>query len=273
MEILLIVRQPKVSILMNCYNGEKYLEQAIQSVRAQSYSNWEIEFWDNCSHDQSREIANSFNDKRIHYHCAPKHTTLGAARMAAQQYLRGEWIAVLDADDLWYPDKLEKQIILSQQAEHVASNPGLIYSLADILTKNDGSWQKTELYKHTPLPPPEGYIFNELVRYNFVPLVTVLMNRNAFFSSGGYLGKYTIVEDYSINLRIARAYRFAAISKPLAAYRVHNQAMSQLIKPWISDIEDIKVKLEHWKRPDAVWGAFISATRTINNFVSGWRKN
>ena len=68
---------PLVSILMNCYNGEKYLHEAIDSVLAQTYKNWELIFWDNRSSDRSAEIFKSYNDKRLKYTCRINILILG----------------------------------------------------------------------------------------------------------------------------------------------------------------------------------------------------
>ena len=73
------VRYPLVSILMNCFNGEKYLRQAIESVLSQSYKNWELVFWDNRSTDSSAAIVNGYKDSRIRYFLSPTHTSFGAA--------------------------------------------------------------------------------------------------------------------------------------------------------------------------------------------------
>jgi len=71
---------PLVTVVMNCYNGEKYLQKAIESVLSQTYSNWEIIFWDNQSHDKSAEIFKSYKDRRFKYFLAPKHTVRYEAR-------------------------------------------------------------------------------------------------------------------------------------------------------------------------------------------------
>ena len=68
--------KPLVSIIVNCYNGEKYLQDAINSIYAQSYQNWEIIFWDNLSTDKSAEIFKSFKDSRLKYYCASSHTSI-----------------------------------------------------------------------------------------------------------------------------------------------------------------------------------------------------
>ena len=87
-----------VSIIMNCYNCAKYLEEAIDSIYAQSYDNWEIIFWDNCSTDNSALIAKSY-DSKLKYFLAKEHTALGRARNLAIKEAKGGYIAFLDSDD------------------------------------------------------------------------------------------------------------------------------------------------------------------------------
>ena len=67
--------EPFVSILMNCFNGEIYLREALKSILAQTYQNWELIFWDNQSTDQSADIFKSYKDDRLKYYYSPKHTT------------------------------------------------------------------------------------------------------------------------------------------------------------------------------------------------------
>src|SRR3990167_1275331 len=105
------IAKPLVSIVMNCYNSEKYLREAIDSIFAQTYQHWEIIFWDNASVDASAEIAKSYDD-RLHYYRGTETVPLYAARNKALEKCNGEFIAFLDCDDLWLPRKLEKQIPL-----------------------------------------------------------------------------------------------------------------------------------------------------------------
>ena len=88
--------KPLVSILMNCYNGEKFLSEALNSVIKQTYDNWELIFWDNQSSDKSSKIFKEFKDKRFKYYYSDKHTGLGEARYKAFKYLTGEFIAAAD---------------------------------------------------------------------------------------------------------------------------------------------------------------------------------
>ena len=99
--------EPIVSIIMNCYNGETYLDESISSILSQTYKNWELIFWDNKSQDKSAEIFKKYNDKRLKYFYAKEHTTLYKARNLAIEKSSGEFIAFLDTDDLWSSNKLE----------------------------------------------------------------------------------------------------------------------------------------------------------------------
>ena len=102
--------EPLVSVIMNCLNCERYLNEAIDSVRAQTYSNWEIIFWDNASNDRSASIVKEYNDPRIHYFRGDKTILVYAARNKALSQCHGEFIAFLDCDDIWMTEKLSKQI-------------------------------------------------------------------------------------------------------------------------------------------------------------------
>ena len=134
----------KVSIIMNCFNGEKYLHSAIESVLKQTFKNWEIIFWDN----------------RSKYHFAPKHTTLHEARNCALKKATGEFIAFLDVDDEWLPNKLEHQIGLFKDPEigFVCSN----YFVQNIRKKK--KWKAIKKYI------PQGKVLDDLLKYYFVGL-------------------------------------------------------------------------------------------------------
>ena len=95
----------KISVLMNCFNGEKYLEEAILSVYNQSYNNWEIIFIDNCSTDGSATIAKSFSEK-LKYFKTSKNIQIRCCKKFGVEKC-GNYIAVLDSDDVWMPNMLE----------------------------------------------------------------------------------------------------------------------------------------------------------------------
>ena len=102
---------PQVSVIMNCYNGEKYLKQSLNSLVSQSFKNWELIFWNNKSNDRSEKILKNFKDKRIKYFKSKNFTKLYRARNLAIQKAKGKYICFLDVDDWWVKQKLQMQIV------------------------------------------------------------------------------------------------------------------------------------------------------------------
>ena len=103
---------PLVSVIINCHNGEKFLNKSIQSVINQTYNNWEIIFWDNKSTDKSEQIVRSFKDRRIKYFKSNKFQRLYKTRNLAIKNSKGKYLCFLDTDDLWNKNKLSAQINL-----------------------------------------------------------------------------------------------------------------------------------------------------------------
>ena len=114
-----------VSVIINCFNGEKYLREAIDSVYAQTYEDWEIIFWDNHSSDCSAEIAKSY-DHKLKYFLAKEHTSLGEARNLALQEANGDYVAFLDSDDKYLPDKIKVQLAAMQESGLILSFSGWV---------------------------------------------------------------------------------------------------------------------------------------------------
>lgn len=105
-----------VSIIMPSFNTGKYIMETIESVRAQSYKNWELIIVDDCSEDDTDEIVGKFlSDKRIHYLKNEMNRGAAFSRNIALKMAKGKWIAFLDSDDLWMPEKLEKQISFMEE--------------------------------------------------------------------------------------------------------------------------------------------------------------
>ena len=209
--------KPLVSVIMNCYNGEGYLQEAIDSIYVQTYQNWEVIFWDNASTDNSASIAKSY-DERIKYHLASKTTPLGEARNFALKKARGEYIAFLDCDDVWLSDKISSQVRL------IASDPNcaLVFSLCDVISKGgeciDIIPRKT---------PPSGYIFNSLIKENFIPFVSVMIDRTKYFDINGFDKKLKNSIDYDLFLRLSNKYKILFINKVLCQYRWHDSNLTR----------------------------------------------
>jgi len=222
--------EPLVSILMNCYNGEKFLEEAINSVLAQTYKNWELIFWDNQSTDQSAYILKSYNDPRIKYFLAPEHTDLGGGRAEAFQYLTGEFIAILDTDDIWLPQKLEKQVPLFEDPEI-----GIVIS--DTFFFNE----KTEKALYGNKPPPTGCVFEKLLTNYFVSFETVVFRRSTILKlPRAFDPDFGFIADFDLVVRLSRISKLEFCPEVLAKWRVHEDSST-----WESPITFVEER-EHW---------------------------
>lgn len=105
-----------VSIIMPSYNTANYIEASIESVRHQTYENWELIIVDDCSTDNTDEVVRPFlTDGRIRYLKNEQNSGAAVSRNQALREAKGKWIAFLDSDDLWLPEKLEKQVAFMEQ--------------------------------------------------------------------------------------------------------------------------------------------------------------
>lgn len=213
---------PTVSILANCYNGAKFLAEALESVYAQSYSDWEIIFCDNQSADESARIAKS-RDQRMRYFYAPQHTPLGAARNLAIEKATGEYIAFLDCDDVWLPQKLARQMELFNKSPELV----LVYSDSYIMTA-EGKITGRMFAKRKPFA---GRVYPQLLWQNFIPLLTTVARREAVVRAGGFCPDFHHAEDWDVFLRLAPLGPFDFVPDCLALYRVHNNSFH--LKNWV----------------------------------------
>lgn len=218
---------PLVSIVMNCFNGERYLREALDSVGAQSYANWEVIFWDNGSTDGSVEIARRF-DPRVRYFRAPETTSLGAARNLALQQGRGDFVAFLDVDDVWLPHTLDRQL-----SEMARTGCDVVYG--GIIFIDDAG---RDMGRYVP-SMKEGNLFDALLR-QFEIYVPAVMVRRAALDRTRLTFDPSIVasEEYCLFMQMAVTCRFCALAEPLAKYRVHDGGLTnRSISKWAVERE------------------------------------
>lgn len=112
-----------VSIIMPTYNCGKFIGETLESVLSQTYGNWEIIIIDDCSNDNTKEIVETYSskDERIKYFCLDVNSGAAVARTEAMKKAEGEYMAFLDSDDLWMPDKIEKQLKFMKSNEYAFS--------------------------------------------------------------------------------------------------------------------------------------------------------
>jgi len=215
-------KNPLVSVIMNCFNGEFFLKNSIESVLNQTYKNWELIFWDNKSTDKSAEIFNSYKDKRLKYFYADKHTSLYKARNLAIDEATGDFISFLDTDDLWSENKLELQMTYFE-------NPkvGLVFSNVWLFKKDVSN--KKLYFKNKKLP--RGYIFDQLIKEYSVGLATVVMRKASFVKlKEKFDERFYIIGDFDLFLRLSKLCIFESIQSPLAFVRVHSKSLTLVMK-------------------------------------------
>jgi len=209
---------PRVSILMNCYNGETYLRHSIESVISQTFDDWELIFWDNRSTDASADIFKSYSDPRLLYFLSSEHTDLGNARALAIKHIRGEFVGILDTDDVWLPNKLATQIPAFDDKD-----VGIVISNTKFF--ND----KTEKILYKTTPPPQGNVSEALLSKYFVSLETVLL-RKSFLQELPYMfdPEFSFIADFDLIFRVSQISKLAYCNKVLAKWRVHPNSESWL---------------------------------------------
>jgi glycosyltransferase involved in cell wall biosynthesis len=213
--------KPLVSVVMNCYNGEKYVQESISSLISQIYDNWELIFYDNVSSDNSLKIAKSFSDKRIHIYSSKVHLPLSKARKEAIEFTKGTWLSFLDTDDLWMSDKLEKQI--NEINKNLSENQpiDLIFGPCEVFSKHS-----TRIKNNNNL---SGELFSDLLSGNYeINWPTVMFSKEAYTKLGGFSDKYKLTYDYDFLLRIASKFNYSFLSLSLARYRLHESNLSKI---------------------------------------------
>ena len=231
-----INKQPLVSIIMNCYNGEAYLSESIKSVLSQTYENWELIFWDNQSVDSSAKIFKNFKDKRFKYFYANEHTVLYKARNLAIEKSKGDFITFLDTDDLWHKSKLELQIPYFDDPE-----VGVVFSNLWMIKKNV---KKKKLYINGKLPREK--IYDELIKNNSVAILASAIRKKFYLKlQKKFDERFSIIGDFDLVLRLSESCLFESIQEPLAFYRLHGKNLSILSKD--QEIEEFETWLRENK--------------------------
>ena len=207
--------KPLVSVIMNCHNGERFLNEAIESIYNQTYNNWEIIFWDNASTDSSAKIAHSYSNK-IKYYFNDKKTSLGEARNLAMSKAIGKYVAFLDCDDRFLPEKLTKQVELMETEEFVLS-----YGSAIVIDECGESVKKNRTKNKS------GYIANKLLKSYEINMQSVMIDRKFLQDSGLKFNKQMqYCPDYNLFMRVVSQNKVGVLSDFIVEYRKVSNSLS-----------------------------------------------
>ena len=219
-----------VSIIMTCNNGESFLHEAVKSIINQTYSNWELIFYDNYSYDKSEKIIKSYKDHRIKYFKSNKLVNLGTIRKLAYSKCQGFFISFLDVDDYWSSNKLEKQI----EKFEVNDNIDIVYS--NYFKIKNYTITKTEniLFK--------GYCQDKII-LSYVkgkPLtawLTLMVKKSAIDKLDySFDDKTHIVSDFDLIIRLSIFCNFDYTDEPSSYYRLHQNNESKNKKNEIDEL-------------------------------------
>ena len=215
------MNNPKVeiSVVIPTYNGEKYIEQTVQSALSITSHPLDILVVDDGSTDNTAELMKPYLD-RVRY-IQKENGGPASARNLGVKEAYGEFIAFLDGDDLWQPEKFEKQMPLFDDPE-----VALVYAEGPAIDENNNPLEHDS---GLPKPKIKGQVFEQLFANNVIPTSTVIARRQAILDAGLFDEDRSLisVEDYDLWLRIAAASKFDYVSDPLTLYRVHSESISK----------------------------------------------
>lgn len=214
--------EPLISVVIPAHNTEKYLPEALESVRSQTFSDYEILVVDDGSTDRTAEIAASYPDVLLFLQ---NKRGAAAARNTGIRAARGKYIAFLDADDVWLPSKLEKQ------AAHLLESPtAWTYTDAWVF---DARTRLTVCRIGERICLQEGDILRSLLLRSFIPSATPVVKKVALVEAGMFdeASARRIGEDWSLWLRIAERHKATLIDEPLAMIRIHANNTSRMADP------------------------------------------
>ncbi len=201
--------KPQITVLTIVYNGELHIQEAIDSIRNQTYTDFEYIVVDNNSTDDTPEILEYYakRDKRIRVITETKQGIL-FARNAGLQQAKGDWVAVLDADDVALPDRLERQF------DFVKQNPSVVLVGSGCFMINEAG----RLMKEYRYPPDYKSLVDRLEQHQaFFPHSSAFYNRQIVAEIGGY--RFPHAEDYDLWFRLSEYGDIACISEPLIKLR------------------------------------------------------
>jgi glycosyltransferase involved in cell wall biosynthesis len=249
-----------VGIVMAARNYARYLPEAVESVLAQTFHDWQLLIVDDGSTDDTADIVKRFlGDPRIRYVHADR---LGQSRAKnlGVRLVRGQLIAFLDADDRWHPTKLEKQL-------RAFDDPrvGVCHTLRELMDDRGDS------IPSRPGPPPSGDVREAIFTRNFVCFSSVVVRREVFDRVGAFDESLSLAIDYDLWQRAAAHYHFACIPEALTVYRTGHGNLSQKLADRIATATVVMNKSTDLT-PAVIADGYASTYRQMGYLLRGQEK-
>ncbi len=205
---------PKISIIINCKNGGRFLEDTFKALDKQDFTDFEVIFYDSESSDNSIEIFKKFKKDNYHLIDGDSKDSLATSRNKAVKASKGEWLCFNDQDDVFLKNRLSEPMKRASQDQSLK----FIYSDFEKINQQNKSLGKGSFGK--------GSFSNILLGRANVGLLTITIKRDCFDTLGGFDERYPNSQDYDLVLKVMKNYKSIFIDKVLAKYRIHEDSMS-----------------------------------------------
>lgn len=230
-----------VSVIIPTYNRVHTLPGALESVLRQSYSDIEVIVVDDGSTDGTGQYMKRVQDVRVRYIANEQNLGPTAARNRGVSLARGEWVAFLDSDDIWEPDKLEKQVKCAGSSGEKCK---MVY--CEYAVYQGKSFVGIVPERELTVCEKSGNLLEQLLRGPLIGTVTMLVERKAFLEVGGFSETLKALEDYEFSIRFARYYEIGFIEEPLV--KVYDSVVS-VNKRWEEQIHTyFYIVQEFWEQ-------------------------
>lgn len=228
---------PKISVIMSVYNGMPYLKEAVQSILAQTYKNFEFIIVDDASTDRSWQYLKSLKDKRLKLIKNKKNLGLAKSLNITLRQAQGDFVARMDADDVSLPQRLEKQM------QFFKKNPSV-----DIC----GTWvnlidENSQIIGEKKYPVNDSGIKKLLAWQPSIIHPTLMTRAKVLKELAGYDSKFDLAEEYELLMRAKNKFEMANLPMKLLKWRLWDKRRSRLEMNKMKDI-DLKIKLESLRR-------------------------
>lgn len=246
---------PRVSVIMPAYNAEAFVEEAVNSLLAQTYPDWELVVVDDGSTDRTPQILQDFaaKDKRIRPIRMPRNSGQSEAQNQAIRAARGRYLAFLDSDDIWFPHKLERQLAVIEDSQHALCCAS--YALMSHEGAPIGKVRKVK---------PRAYTWSDLMHKNVIGSLTVMIDTHK--TGPVVLAKDIIrAEDYALWLQLLRPGRTViGVPEVLASYRLTRNSRSANKLRAAQGVWQMFRKSEKLSLPKAGWYFGVYAMRNAH---------
>jgi len=206
--------KPLISIVVPTFNSACYLPEMIESVLRQTYKNWELIIMDDGSTDSTQELMESYEDPRIYYQYRPENKGISFTRNEAMAHAKGEYIAVMDADDIMNPERLELSLKAIKGVDFVYS----AYLMGN---------EECHLIRNPGIMPPEKLTIEEVLAGGTAPHVTIMARKKCFIENP-YDNNLKVNDDMKLVLSWIKAgYTYKRIKEGLMIVRLYPNSVSR----------------------------------------------